>query len=563
VSSKPVSPEDDGIVRVTYDVKITPKLVAAIVAPYAWDKLLEQIKAIAPISLFLFFFQMAVLRQGIVTAVTVTLGLSAVILGLMFFIEGIRLGAMPLGENIGATLPEKATLTVILTAAFLLGTIATFAEPAIATLTVLGGNIPYERAPLLYDFLNQRTTLLLFLAAAGVGLGAINGIVRFIKGRSLKVTVLPGLAVTVVLTLIAAFDPKARDLIGVAWDAGGITTGTVTAPLVLALGVGMAKVLGKGDSGMSGFGIITLCSIWPIALVLAAALICSWTGNYMSPAEYAALAASKGAAAEAGSINVIALFGESFLGAATSLLPLIGLLFLIQWVILKEKVRNLDQVIMGVIFALLGLLLFKVGLVTGLTPLGEQGHPGLRPQRRPLRDHLGQAHRAALRLPGRLRRLPGRARAGEPGHHRGGGHRGRLQEMAGHALGGLRGGPGPHHRHRPHHVGLVLAGDRAAQLRDRPAAHGHQRREVREHRLGQRGGDHRGHHLAHPHRAGPGRGRRRGRRRRLLPHRHGLGVAHHFGAGAGPLRPAHHPERERCARPGGRELRKLGGSDSG
>jgi hypothetical protein len=372
VSSKPVSPEDDGIVRVTYDVKITPKLVAAIVAPYAWDKLLEQIKAIAPISLFLFFFQMAVLRQGIVTAVTVTLGLSAVILGLMFFIEGIRLGAMPLGENIGATLPEKATLTVILTAAFLLGTIATFAEPAIATLTVLGGNIPYERAPLLYDFLNQRTTLLLFLAAAGVGLGAINGIVRFIKGRSLKVTVLPGLAVTVVLTLIAAFDPKARDLIGVAWDAGGITTGTVTAPLVLALGVGMAKVLGKGDSGMSGFGIITLCSIWPIALVLAAALICSWTGNYMSPAEYAALAASKGAAAEAGSINVIALFGESFLGAATSLLPLIGLLFLIQWVILKEKVRNLDQVIMGVIFALLGLLLFKVGLVTGLTPLGEQ-----------------------------------------------------------------------------------------------------------------------------------------------------------------------------------------------
>jgi hypothetical protein len=372
VSTKPAAPESDGIVQVTYDVRITPRLVAAIVGPYAWEKLAEQIKALAPISLFLFVFQIVVLRQPILGAVTVTLGLVAVILGLMFFIEGIRLGVMPLGENIGATLPEKATMTVIMISAFLLGTIATFAEPAIATLTVLGGNIPYERAPLLYDFLNQSTTMLLFLAAAGVGLGAINGIVRFIKGWSLKVTVLPGLAVTVVLTVIAAFDKNARDLIGVAWDAGGITTGTVTAPLVLALGVGMAKVLGKGDSGMSGFGIITLCSIWPIALVLAAALFCSWTGAYMTPAQYASLATTAGAGAEAGGLNVGALFLDSFLGAATSLLPLIGLLFLIQKLVLKEPVRNLDQVIMGVVFALIGLLLFKVGLVTGLTPLGEQ-----------------------------------------------------------------------------------------------------------------------------------------------------------------------------------------------
>ncbi|HEX6737559.1 MAG TPA: DUF1538 domain-containing protein, partial [Vicinamibacteria bacterium] len=117
---------------------------------------------------------------------------------------------------------------------------------------------------------------------------------------------------------------------------------------------------------------ITLCSIWPIALVLAASLAFSWTGAYMTPEQYAAIAAAGKGAAETGNINVVALFGESFIGAAGSLLPLIGLLFLIQWVILKEKVRNLDQVLMGVAFALIGLLLFKVGLVTGLTPLGEQ-----------------------------------------------------------------------------------------------------------------------------------------------------------------------------------------------
>lgn len=365
-------PEPSADVQVTYDVKITPRLVMAIVGPYVAEKFTEQFKALAPVSLFLFAFQILVLRSGILHAATVTLGLLSVVMGLMFFIEGLRLGVMPLGENIGATLPAKAKLAVILTSAFLLGTIATFAEPAVATLTILGGAIPYAKAPLLFDFLNQRTTMVLFLAAAGVGIGAMQGIHRFVKGRSLKVTIMPGLILCIVLTLIAAFDKNARDVIGVAWDAGGITTGTVTAPLVLALGVGMARVLGKGETGMSGFGIITLCSIWPIALVLGAALVFSWTGMFMTPAQFAALPHAAAADAAAAGGNVFSLFGESMLGALTSMLPLIALLLLIQRLILKEPVRNLDRIIMGVVFALIGLMLFKIGLVTGLSPLGDQ-----------------------------------------------------------------------------------------------------------------------------------------------------------------------------------------------
>jgi hypothetical protein len=364
------NPVPDADVQVTYDVKITPRLVMAIVGPYVAEKFMEQFKALAPVSLFLVGFQILVLRAGVVNAVTVTLGQLAVVMGLMFFIEGLRLGVMPLGENIGATMPAKAKITVILASAFLLGTIATFAEPAVATLTILGGAIPYAKAPLLFDFLNQRTVLLLFLAAAGVGIGAIQGIHRFVKGASLKATIMPGLAISVVLTLIAAFDKNARDMIGVAWDAGGITTGTVTAPLVLALGVGMARVLGKGETGMSGFGIITLCSIWPIVLVLGASLLFSWTGMYMTPEQFAAL--PKAAADAAGGTNIFALFGKNLYEAGSSLLPLIALLLLIQRFILKEPVRNLDQVVMGVVFALIGLMLFKVGLITGLDPLGSQ-----------------------------------------------------------------------------------------------------------------------------------------------------------------------------------------------
>jgi hypothetical protein len=358
-------------VHVEYDVKITPRLVWAIVAPYFREKFMEQVKALLPVSVFLFVFQLLVLRQGVAQAAGITAGLLAVVLGLMFFIEGIRLGFMPLGENIGATLPAKARLPVILAVAFALGTIATFAEPAVAALTVLGGNVKYSAAPMLWDFLNNRTTMILVLAAAGVGLGSINGIVRFVRNNSLKVTIFPGLAICVALTLLAAFDKNARDLIGVAWDAGGITTGTVTAPLVLALGVGMARALGKSDTGMSGFGIITLCSIWPIALVMAAALVFSWGGFIMTPDQHAALTQTA-AAADTGGGGGLALILDSLIGACISVLPLIGVLFLVQKLVLKEPIRNLDQIVVGIVLALLGLTLFKIGLVTGLNPLGDQ-----------------------------------------------------------------------------------------------------------------------------------------------------------------------------------------------
>jgi Protein of unknown function (DUF1538) len=358
-------------VHVEYDIKITPKLIWAIVAPYFSARFMEQFKALLPVSAFLFLFQLAVLRQGVAQAFAITGGLMAVVLGLMFFIEGIRLGVMPLGENIGATLPAKAGMAVILFVAFLLGTIATFAEPAVAALTVLGGGVKYENAPMLWDFLNNKTFMILLLAAAGVGLGSINGIVRFVRNKSLKVTIFPGLAICVALTLLAAFDKNASALIGVAWDAGGITTGTVTAPLVLALGVGMARALGKSDTGMSGFGIITLCSIWPIALVMGAALVCSWAGIIVTPEQYAALksAVSSTATADTG---LFALALESFISSCTSVLPLMAVLFGVQKFVLKEPIRNLDQIIIGIAAALIGLTLFKIGLVTGLNPLGDQ-----------------------------------------------------------------------------------------------------------------------------------------------------------------------------------------------
>ncbi len=126
--------------------------------------------------MFLFIFQLAVLRQGIDDAIGITVGLVVVILGLMFFMEGLRLGLMPLGKIIGATLPQKAHMWVIIVFAVVLGISVTLAEPAIATLKQAGAGIKAVSAPLLYDPLNEKSTLLVGSAGLGVGIGTTVGV---------------------------------------------------------------------------------------------------------------------------------------------------------------------------------------------------------------------------------------------------------------------------------------------------------------------------------------------------------------------------------------------------
>lgn len=361
--------------QVTYRVKITPRLVYSILAPYVYEKLMEQAKAIAPISLLLLVCQFVVFRiLDLEQPFSIAVGMCCVVMGLMFFIEGLRVGIMPLGENIGSTMPAKAHLWMIFLAACILGATANMAEPAIGALRMLGGKISPQKAPLLFDYLNVRTEMVLWFVSVGVGLGACNGIYRFVRGWSLKVTILPGLMIAFILTLVAALDENASCLLGVAWDAGGITTGTVTAPLLLSLGVGMATALGKNKDGMAGFGIITLCSIWPIITFLGLGLYHSWTGDFMSAAQGEAFLAAKAAQGEnaAQNVNVLAIIGQNFMASATAIIPLIFILLVVQRVILREAIRSVEQITVGIVFALIGLLLFKIGLEWGLNPLGDQ-----------------------------------------------------------------------------------------------------------------------------------------------------------------------------------------------
>jgi len=247
-----------------------------LLAPYFNVRLIEQVKAVFPLAIYLILFQILILRQPVQEAFLITGGLGAVILGLMVFMEGLKLGLMPFGEVIGTNLPKKSPLPVVLLIAFLLGIGVTFAEPAIGALQAVGSIVNVEKAPFLRTLLGEWSGTLVLMVGMGVGLAAVLGTARFLYNWSLKPMIYMALVPTIALTVYCMQDPDLAKILGLAWDCGAVTTGPVTVPLVLALGIGIAASGGKGESSLSGFGIVTLASLFPIIAVLCLAVYVSF-----------------------------------------------------------------------------------------------------------------------------------------------------------------------------------------------------------------------------------------------------------------------------------------------
>ncbi len=259
-----------------------------ILAPYVKRNFLNQIQGIWFIVAYLVVFQILVLRLPIVYAAMIAAGIFLVAVGLMAFMEGLRLGLMPLGEVIGSVLPQNSRMPVILGFAFLLGVGATFAEPAIAVLKAAGSGVPPDTAPLLYSLLNNFSGQLVASVGVGVGLAVTLGVLRFFYGWPLKYLAMP--TVTLLLGISIAFSqvPVLSDVLGLAWDCGAVTTGPVTVPLVLALGIGVCRVVssGSGGGGHSGFGVVTLASLFPVLAVLLLAFFHYTKADYYGAANY-------------------------------------------------------------------------------------------------------------------------------------------------------------------------------------------------------------------------------------------------------------------------------------
>ncbi len=257
-----------------------------VLQPYVRRKLTEQIKGVWFIVIYLFVFQLIVLNLPIVYATMIAVGLLLVIVGLMFFMDGLRLGLMPLGEIIGSQLPVKASIGVILAIAFILGIGATFAEPAIAVLKAAGSGVTPEKAPLLYSLLNDFSGALVLCVGVGVGFAVVLGILRFFYQWSLKVLVIPFIVLLSSLTWWMSGNDILQPILGLAWDCGAVTTGPVTVPLVLDLGIGVCSIVGNRESANSGFGIVTLASLFPIVAVMLLGIYHFKAEDYYGAANY-------------------------------------------------------------------------------------------------------------------------------------------------------------------------------------------------------------------------------------------------------------------------------------
>jgi hypothetical protein len=343
----------------------------ALLMPYSGVRVLEQMKAVIPLALYLVLFQLIILRQPVEAALLLVGGLSAVIVGLALFMEGLNVGLMPFGTLIGDKLPRKASMPVMLLIIAVLGVGVTFAEPAIGALQAFGASVDVTRAPYLYEILNNWTLPLVLLVGAGVGLAAVLGTLRFIYGWSLKPMIYIAVSLTLSLTLVVYANNDLRAILGLAWDCGAVTTGPVTVPLVLSLGIGIANSAGQSsDNSLSGFGVVTLASLFPIIAVL---LLSLYVSTQISAEQIVVAAATADSSGEvvAQSIWAASPLQEVVLGVR-AIAPLVLFLMFVLFIVLREGLANKLFTAYGLVLSIIGMCVFNIGLTYGLGAIGAQ-----------------------------------------------------------------------------------------------------------------------------------------------------------------------------------------------
>ena len=226
---------------------------------------LGSLRDLAPIILVIAFFQLVVLQQPIPHVERILVGLVLTMLGLTFFIQGLQMGLFPIGETMAGALTRKGSVFWLFTFAFLLGFGTTVAEPALIAVAAEAAEAAAEAG-----FVAENETAksdyafgLRMTVAFSVGIAILIGVFRILKGWPIHYLIIGGYVAVILLTFVAP-----PEIVGVAYDSGGVTTSTVTVPLVTALGVGLASTIRGRNPLTDGFGLIALASLTPMIFVL-------------------------------------------------------------------------------------------------------------------------------------------------------------------------------------------------------------------------------------------------------------------------------------------------------
>lgn len=234
---------------------------------------LGSLRDLLPIVLVISVFQIFVFREPAAALFSMIPGALLVVAGLTFFIFGLRLALFPIGEALAYSLARKGSVFWLVVFAFVLGFGTTIAEPALIAIATEAAEVAAGASAIASsDEAKDGYALgLRLIVALAVGVAIVIGVIRILANWSLPLMIIAGYCLVVLLTSIAP-----PEIIGVAYDSGGVTTSTVTVPLVTALGVGLASSVKGRNSMTDGFGLIAFASLTPILFVLAYGTILQW-----------------------------------------------------------------------------------------------------------------------------------------------------------------------------------------------------------------------------------------------------------------------------------------------
>ena len=321
----------------------------------------ESFRDLLPIVLVIMFFQLAIIQSVPENWLSTAIGLAIVGVGLAVFLLGLEVGIFPVGEGLASDFARKGSTKWIILFAFMIGFGTTIAEPALIVIAQKAASISDGRID---------ATMLRTVVAFSVGFAIVLGVYRIIKGHPIHYYIISGYIMVVAAT---AFAP--REIVGLAYDLGGVTTSTVTVPLVAALGIGLASTIKGRNPVIDGFGLIAFASLTPMIFVQFYGI---FVYNFIETPPIVVemitpvinATANAAAAVATHSFNVIDILKGIF-GVIMDVLPILGVILFFQYIILKKPIENLKEVLIGFGLVILGLDAFIVGLEMGLFSVGE------------------------------------------------------------------------------------------------------------------------------------------------------------------------------------------------
>jgi nitrogen regulatory protein PII len=312
----------------------------------------ESFRDLLPIILVILFFQLAIIQSVPEGWAGTAIGLGIVGVGLAIFLQGLEIGVFPVGEGLARDFAKSGWTTWILIFGFLIGFGTTIAEPALAVIADKAASISSGRID---------ATILRFVVAGSVGFAILLGVFRILKGHPIHYYIITGYLIVVSITFFAP-----PEIIGLSYDLGGVTTSTVTVPLVAALGIGLASNIKGRNPVIDGFGLIAFASLTPMIFVQIYGIV---VYNFVDAKDIASILINPVV-----SVPTEVSLSSVFIGLTSvikDVFPILAIILFFQYAVLKKPIHNIKTVFLGFVLVIIGLYAFILGLEMGLFSLGE------------------------------------------------------------------------------------------------------------------------------------------------------------------------------------------------